>query len=193
MAALRRSSKPTACSASKGRDMVTFWLKVKCFFSMVLRDVRTVAHYRKVMASRHRFEIEKSAIDRLTSRLRVFLESEGMVRNILGSRENVVVQVALDDQCATLAFFDSVTTRDVVSPHFDTSLTQVVDCRRDALRGVFRYVYRNGQLEVADRHGGRYFDSKKPKLVLQPSHWDEEEIFGNIPFLRGFPFDFLIG
>lgn len=162
--------------------MSTFWLKVKCFFSMMLKDVRNEAHYRLVMSSRSRYEIDESAVDRLACRLRVFLNDEGMIHNLLGRRENVVVLVAIDDHCATLSFFDSVTTLQVVGPYFDSWLSLVVDCRRDALRGVFRFVYRNGQLDPAERHGGRYFDPKKPKLVLQPSHWDEEEIFGKIPF-----------
>ena len=165
--------------------MSIFWLKLKCFFSMLYSDIRDYSHYRYVMCDRTPYRIEEKYVRTLTGRVCKRLNQEGMIRNLLGTRQNVLVQVALDDHCATVSFFETLHMSDldkIADVQKRMRMLLVDGGKRIGMQGIFRYIYRSKYLDYAHNHDRRIFDPQEPLLVLQPAHWEDEDIFGTIHF-----------
>lgn len=165
--------------------MSIFWLKLKCFFSMLFSDIRDYTHYRYVMCDRSPYRIEEKYVRTLTGRVCKHLNQEGMIRNLLGSWQNVLVQVALDDHCATVSIFETMHTRDldkIADVQKRMRMSLVDGGKRTGTLGIFRYIYRSHYLDYAHNHEQRIFDPQEPLLILQPAHWQDEDVFGTIHF-----------
>lgn len=164
--------------------MTSFILRIKCFFSGVFRDIRTADHRNYLMLSREPFRLEERYVRAMARNIRQAIVDDRLIKNLLGDRRFIMVEIAIDEDYVTVSFFKTLPSRMVeeIKDVEERSKYHPVHQKNISITGIFRYIYDAGYLEYTHLHESRAFNSTQPCLVLQPRLWEEMELLGTFHF-----------
>lgn len=164
--------------------MLTTLLKIKCLFSGLFSDILPMSARDNVLKDRTDFRIEDRYVRSMAGRIRAAMVRDGMIKNLLGKSNGIMVEVALDHQYAIVSFFETTTIRqlDSIEDVQRRMRMEIVNQPNLGRSGVFRYIHSSLLPDHAHHHPELIFDPTKPLLVLQPTHWAEIDIFGPIRY-----------